>query len=237
MTTFLKRFVILVTLTFLLSACATTIATHGDLPDAAPPKLDCPIKKPITIRVYAQGNWSEEKEKSTVLSRYPTLEKDIIDAYKETGCFTEIKIVNLTADQVVFTNHSDLAREPLLDAKTYLDGIRKPAPADIEYYFFQESHGYGAPHFALNMIHVFTLGLIPIWPGEEVTLRSTTFDASGKALIDNESKSSAHLWTWSPFIFLSKSKKYHKAYSESKFYKNTVNDIITKTMNIIPSKP
>src|SRR4051794_40477744 len=87
-------------ISLLVSGCATTIVTKGDLESPAPVE-GCPQKGSVTVRTFKWLDWYMAN-KQVQLSRKPELSQLVDSVIKQSNCFGSVKEHPLEADLVQF---------------------------------------------------------------------------------------------------------------------------------------
>jgi hypothetical protein len=175
----------------LLSGCAAT-ATKGDLtPVSEFPK----VEKTGTL-LYRTTLLTPGSDGSLKISPYPEADGKYTELIEETRMFArasryyqDVKTAELSGKDVPRQKEKALKIKFPVDADYFLD----------LQYTGKDGGMQGSMYWGL--VHMISLGLIPITFSNDVHLRAILYDRNGKKLRESKADDSSTIWGWSPLVF------------------------------------
>lgn len=209
---------------FILSGCST-INFKGPTRVAKLERIE--RKKSLTVKIFHKLSshiyWSEDDYLFDNVSDYRKNKTRQI--LQESDLFSTIEFINSPR---VFIKKADT------------EGIQKHMEygtfnknTDLQLNMFtigEAGHAYLLlPYVAWALVHVGTLGLVPLWYPDKENYTYEFRDRTGKILLSSQKDCSASIWSWSPFILSTTRMTTNQA--RDVFTKNCINSILADARN------
>lgn len=173
--------------------CAS-IATKGNLPELKLPVME--NKKSLTYRFYRR---TPSRGKDGVrLDTHKNEEQQLKDFLKQSEQFGEVKEYPQKLELISFSGENTSAEEKM--------ALRINFPVDTDLFLDIESedkdygpHGGGYIHWGL--IHILSLGIIPIAINNNIKLTAILYDRNGIELSRSSAFDESTIWGWTPLFF------------------------------------
>ena len=188
--------VLTVLLMFFCAGCATVV-TKGQLPLAAPPGArPGHAVKNVTLRVFVRTDNIMEDNASTTIMMDPELEAELRQEIDAAGEYSVTQFARFETDGFSFENlATDAAKRAMQPPEFKTDYF-------LDLYRYNVVDGYNNPYFVWTLLHVLSLGIIPIRLPMEVELRAELYDSKRHLVKKLAIKDSASIWSWSPLLIV-----------------------------------
>ncbi len=197
----MKHSTIILLLLFVFTSCGT-VRTKPKYLGKDIPLAQSEKGKRAVIRPFLYHDLEFQKI-STTLRHNKKFEESILKAFKGTKQFSHITVEHFKSDRIGFERENFEDKVELI--KKNLRHFEKTEKADqyFNVYAYTMQRGYhdGQYKTLLGVLHILSLGLIPAYNDESVSLTIEAYDQNGKFLYKKTRENSRVMYAWLPAIF------------------------------------
>lgn len=219
--------VILVFISMLIAGCATkSFYKEPTVPVVFKPVTE---KKTLMVRFGSKlsSNVYFDPDSYQFTQQDEFHQKELKEIFEGTNLFSKVSYSNLNSG---FVKKNDVAAiEKLLNESAF--------DPNSDFQLNLTTIGYAGhaymllPFMAWGIVHIGTLGLVPMWMSDEQEYEGDLRDRKGKILYSFNKKCSVSIWSWSPFLL---SGKWRIGNDERKgFQENCIKSILSEAQSLL----